>query len=53
MEENIGSSCKMLTDNTTEVFIVIGHTVLEAQKKFSKAWKKTVGWSHTVVNGLT
>lgn len=30
---NIGYSCKMLTDDMTEVFIVTGHTVLEVREE--------------------
>lgn len=30
---NIGYSCKMLTDDVTEVFVVTGHTVLEVREE--------------------
>ena len=30
---NLGYSCKMLTDDMTEVFIVTGHTVLEVREE--------------------
>lgn len=30
---NIGYSCKMLTDDMTEVFVVTGHTVLEVREE--------------------
>lgn len=30
---NIGYSCKMLTDDMAEVFIVTGHTVLEVREE--------------------
>lgn len=30
---NIGYSCKMLTDDMTEVFVVAGHTVLEVREE--------------------
>lgn len=34
---NIGYSCKMLTDDMTEVFIVTGHTVLEVREELRYA----------------
>lgn len=34
---NIGYSCKMLTDDMTEVFIVTGHTVLEVREELRSA----------------
>lgn len=37
---NIGYSCKMLTDDMTEVFIVTGHTVLEVREELRKAREK-------------
>lgn len=30
---NIGYSCKMLTDDMTEVFVITGHTVLEVREE--------------------
>uniref|UniRef100_G1TBF4 Phospholipid-transporting ATPase n=1 Tax=Oryctolagus cuniculus TaxID=9986 RepID=G1TBF4_RABIT len=49
---NIGYSCKMLTDDMTEVFIVTGHTVLEVREELRKAREKMVD-SRTVGNGFT
>ncbi|XP_021014483.1 phospholipid-transporting ATPase ID isoform X1 [Mus caroli] len=50
---NIGYSCKMLTDDMTEVFVVTGHTVLEVREELRKARKKMVDTSHAVGNGFT
>ncbi|XP_060057459.1 phospholipid-transporting ATPase ID isoform X8 [Erinaceus europaeus] len=49
---NIGYSCKMLTDDMTEVFIVTGHTVLEVREELRKAREKMLDASRTVVNGF-
>lgn len=57
---NIGYSCKMLTDDMTEVFIVTGHTVLEVREELRcaglpgpvglesplLAWETTVSLPH-------
>ncbi|KAB1260649.1 Phospholipid-transporting ATPase ID [Camelus dromedarius] len=50
---NIGYSCKMLTDDMTEVFIVTGHTVLEVREELRKAREKMMDSSRTVGNGFT
>ncbi|XP_043425062.1 phospholipid-transporting ATPase ID isoform X3 [Prionailurus bengalensis] len=50
---NIGYSCKMLTDDVTEVFVVTGHTVLEVREELRKAREKMMDSPHTVGNGFT
>ncbi|XP_032120913.1 phospholipid-transporting ATPase ID [Sapajus apella] len=50
---NIGYSCKMLTDDMTEVFIVTGHTVLEVREELRKAREKMMDSSRSVGNGFT
>uniref|UniRef100_A0A9L0RQZ9 Phospholipid-transporting ATPase n=1 Tax=Equus caballus TaxID=9796 RepID=A0A9L0RQZ9_HORSE len=50
---NIGYSCKMLTDDMTEVFIVTGHTVLEVREELRKAREKMMDSSRAVGNGFT
>uniref|UniRef100_A0A670JN37 Phospholipid-transporting ATPase n=1 Tax=Podarcis muralis TaxID=64176 RepID=A0A670JN37_PODMU len=50
---NIGYSCKMLTDEMTEVFIITGHTVLEVRQELRKAREKLVDSSRSVGNGFT
>uniref|UniRef100_A0A8C7BVG5 Phospholipid-transporting ATPase n=1 Tax=Neovison vison TaxID=452646 RepID=A0A8C7BVG5_NEOVI len=59
---NIGYSCKMLTDDMAEVFIVTGHTVLEVREELSprvpfpsprKAREKMLDSPHAVGNGFT
>ncbi|KAF3822903.1 hypothetical protein GH733_010339 [Mirounga leonina] len=50
---NIGYSCKMLTDDMTEVFIVTGHTVLEVREELRKAREKMLDSPHAVGNGFT
>lgn len=50
---NIGYSCKMLTDDMTEVFIVTGHTVLEVREELRKAREKMMDTSRAVGNGFT
>uniref|UniRef100_A0A8I3NU57 Phospholipid-transporting ATPase n=1 Tax=Canis lupus familiaris TaxID=9615 RepID=A0A8I3NU57_CANLF len=50
---NIGYSCKMLTDDMTEVFVVTGHTVLEVREELRKAREKMMDASHSVGNGFT
>ncbi|XP_066194016.1 phospholipid-transporting ATPase ID isoform X3 [Sylvia atricapilla] len=49
---NIGYSCKMLTDDMTEVFVVTGHTVLEVREELRKAREKMMDGSHPVCNGF-
>ncbi|NXF12563.1 AT8B2 ATPase, partial [Smithornis capensis] len=50
---NIGYSCKMLTDDMTEVFMVTGHTVLEVREELRKAREKMMDASHSVGNGFS
>ncbi|XP_044122370.1 phospholipid-transporting ATPase ID isoform X1 [Neovison vison] len=50
---NIGYSCKMLTDDMAEVFIVTGHTVLEVREELRKAREKMLDSPHAVGNGFT
>ncbi|XP_053134305.1 phospholipid-transporting ATPase ID isoform X2 [Hemicordylus capensis] len=50
---NIGYSCKMLTDEMTEVFIVTGHTVLEVRQELRKAREKMLDSSQPLGNGFT
>ncbi|NXP18559.1 AT8B2 ATPase, partial [Scytalopus superciliaris] len=49
---NIGYSCKMLTDDMTEVFVVTGHTVLEVREELRKAREKMMDASRSVGNGF-
>ncbi|XP_078238363.1 phospholipid-transporting ATPase ID isoform X3 [Pogona vitticeps] len=49
---NIGYSCKMLTDEMTEVFIITGHTVLEVRQELRKAREKLVDSSRSMGNGF-
>uniref|UniRef100_A0A452RGQ7 Phospholipid-transporting ATPase n=1 Tax=Ursus americanus TaxID=9643 RepID=A0A452RGQ7_URSAM len=49
---NIGYSCKMLTDDMTEVFVVTGHTVLEVREELRKAREKMMDSPYAVGNGL-
>lgn len=35
---NIGYSCKMLTDDMTEVFIISGHTVQSVRQELRSVW---------------
>ncbi|NWI17791.1 AT8B2 ATPase, partial [Crypturellus soui] len=49
---NIGYSCKMLTDDMTEVFVVTGHTVLEEREELRKAREKMMDASRSVGNGF-
>ncbi|NWV27013.1 AT8B2 ATPase, partial [Origma solitaria] len=49
---NIGYSCKMLTDDMTEVFVVTGHTVLEVREELRKAREKMMDSSRSVGNGF-
>ncbi|KGL84223.1 putative phospholipid-transporting ATPase ID, partial [Tinamus guttatus] len=49
---NIGYSCKMLTDDMTEVFVVTGHTVLEVREELRKAREKMLDTSRSVGNGF-
>ncbi|NXU12738.1 AT8B2 ATPase, partial [Pardalotus punctatus] len=50
---NIGYSCKMLTDDMTEVFVVTGHTVLEVREELRKAREKMMDTSRPVGNGFS
>ncbi|NXE30471.1 AT8B2 ATPase, partial [Ardeotis kori] len=50
---NIGYSCKMLTDDMTEVFVVTGHTVLEVREELRKAREKMMDASRSVGNGFS
>ncbi|NXX34913.1 AT8B2 ATPase, partial [Nicator chloris] len=50
---NIGYSCKMLTDDMTEVFVVTGHTVLEVREELRKAREKMMDASRSVRNGFS
>ncbi|XP_068270489.1 phospholipid-transporting ATPase ID isoform X1 [Nyctibius grandis] len=50
---NIGYSCKMLTDDMTEVFVVTGHTVLEVRQELRKAREKMMDASRSVGNGFS
>ncbi|XP_062367174.1 phospholipid-transporting ATPase ID [Cinclus cinclus] len=50
---NIGYSCKMLTDDMTEVFVVTGHTVLEVREELRKAREKMMDASQSVCNGFS
>ncbi|NXO95157.1 AT8B2 ATPase, partial [Certhia brachydactyla] len=50
---NIGYSCKMLTDDMTEVFMVTGHTVLEVREELRKAREKMMDASRSVCNGFS
>ncbi|XP_075763476.1 phospholipid-transporting ATPase ID isoform X1 [Pelodiscus sinensis] len=49
---NIGYSCKMLTDDMTEVFLVTGHTVLEVREELRKAREKMLDSARAVGNGF-
>uniref|UniRef100_A0A8B9J3I6 Phospholipid-transporting ATPase n=1 Tax=Amazona collaria TaxID=241587 RepID=A0A8B9J3I6_9PSIT len=50
---NIGYSCKMLTDDMTEVFVVTGHTVLEVREELRKAREKMMDASRSTSNGFS
>ncbi|NWW32479.1 AT8B2 ATPase, partial [Panurus biarmicus] len=50
---NIGYSCKMLTDDMTEVFVVTGRTVLEVREELRKAREKMMDASRSVCNGFS
>ncbi|NXI87451.1 AT8B2 ATPase, partial [Rhipidura dahli] len=50
---NIGYSCKMLTDDMTEVFVVTGHTVLEVREELRKAREKMMDASCSECNGFS
>ncbi|NWX44435.1 AT8B2 ATPase, partial [Steatornis caripensis] len=50
---NIGYSCKMLTDDMTEVFVVTGHTVLEVREELRKAREKMMDASRSMSNGFS
>ncbi|XP_062395084.1 phospholipid-transporting ATPase ID [Sardina pilchardus] len=42
---NIGYSCKMLTDNMTEIFIINGHTVQSVREELRRARERMVAHS--------
>ncbi|XP_067304913.1 phospholipid-transporting ATPase ID isoform X2 [Pseudorasbora parva] len=44
---NIGYSCKMLTDNMTEIFIVNGHTVQSVREELRKARERMLDSART------
>ncbi|XP_016123344.1 phospholipid-transporting ATPase ID-like [Sinocyclocheilus grahami] len=44
---NIGYSCKMLTDNMTEIFIVNGHTVQSVREELRKARERMLESART------
>ncbi|XP_070768628.1 phospholipid-transporting ATPase ID [Enoplosus armatus] len=44
---NIGYSCKMLTDEMTEVFIISGHTVQSVRQELRKARERMIELSRT------
>ncbi|XP_073702600.1 phospholipid-transporting ATPase ID [Garra rufa] len=44
---NIGYSCKMLTDNMTEIFIVNGHTVQSVREELRKARERMLESTRT------
>ncbi|XP_035423172.1 phospholipid-transporting ATPase ID isoform X1 [Cygnus atratus] len=50
---NIGYSCKMLTDDMTEVFVITGHTVLEVREELRKAREKMMDASRSMSNGFS
>ncbi|XP_041094931.1 phospholipid-transporting ATPase ID isoform X1 [Polyodon spathula] len=50
---NIGYSCKMLTDDMTEVFFVTGRTVQEVREELRKAREKMMDSTGTLGNGFT
>uniref|UniRef100_A0A7N9B1D8 Phospholipid-transporting ATPase n=1 Tax=Mastacembelus armatus TaxID=205130 RepID=A0A7N9B1D8_9TELE len=49
---NIGYSCKMLTDDMTEVFIISGHTVQSVRQELRHMGKEGWGEACFVGNGL-
>ncbi|XP_062821097.1 phospholipid-transporting ATPase ID isoform X2 [Anolis carolinensis] len=50
---NIGYSCKMLTDEMAEVFLITGHTVLEVRQELRKAREKLMdSSSRSLGNGF-
>ncbi|KAJ1080926.1 hypothetical protein NDU88_001114 [Pleurodeles waltl] len=50
---NIGYSCKMLTDDMTEVIVVTGHTVHEVREELRKAREKMLDACGAVSNGFS
>ncbi|OCT86919.1 probable phospholipid-transporting ATPase IM isoform X1 [Xenopus laevis] len=48
---NIGYSCRMLTDDTNDIFIISGHTVMEVREELRKAKECTFGQSRNLYNG--
>ncbi|XP_043936578.1 phospholipid-transporting ATPase ID [Protopterus annectens] len=50
---NIGYSCKMLTDDMTEVFIITGHTVYDVREELRKAREKMIDSCRALGNGFS
>nr|XP_033779615.1 phospholipid-transporting ATPase ID isoform X2 [Geotrypetes seraphini] len=50
---NIAYSCKMLTDDMTEIFIITGHTVLEVREELRQAQVKMIDTCQSVENGFS
>ncbi|KAM9851992.1 phospholipid-transporting ATPase ID [Aulostomus maculatus] len=48
---NIGYSCKMLTDDMTEVFIISGHTVQSVRQELRRARERMIELSRTTDGG--
>ncbi|KAM4735241.1 phospholipid-transporting ATPase ID [Anableps anableps] len=48
---NIGYSCKMLTDDMTEVFIIGGHTVQSVRQELRRARERMIELSHAKDGG--
>ncbi|XP_074539982.1 phospholipid-transporting ATPase ID isoform X1 [Halichoeres trimaculatus] len=48
---NIGYSCKMLTDDMTEVFIISGHTVQSVRQELRRARERMIELSRTGEGG--
>uniref|UniRef100_A0A3Q0S0I7 Phospholipid-transporting ATPase n=1 Tax=Amphilophus citrinellus TaxID=61819 RepID=A0A3Q0S0I7_AMPCI len=50
---NIGYSCKMLTDDMTEVFIISGHTVQSVRQELRSVWlcTSTIVFSQSTLGG--
>ncbi|KAM6967433.1 phospholipid-transporting ATPase ID [Aplochiton taeniatus] len=44
---NIGYSCKMLTDDMTEVFIISGHTVQSVRQELRRARERMISFSRS------
>ncbi|XP_012994888.2 phospholipid-transporting ATPase ID isoform X2 [Esox lucius] len=48
---NIGYSCKMLTDDMTEVFIISGYTVQSVREELRRARERMIQFAHTREEG--